>query len=156
MLSPTSTKARFALAVGWAALSLAQISPATACSSMSPPSTEEELFSRASVVFVAHLTSVREIDAPDDMKAAYKQIIEASVQTIEVIKGKPPEDGKLRSGPFGYGNCTLPLLAGADYIFFLQDQNPYITFLTGSAGPILNRQGTEVRKRLEKLRSLAK
>ncbi|WP_315735927.1 MULTISPECIES: hypothetical protein [unclassified Bradyrhizobium] len=118
--------------------------------------TEEELFSQASAVLVAHLTSVQEIAAPDDMKGAYKQIIEASAQAIEVIKGKPPDDEKVRSAPFAYGNCTLPLLAGADYIFFLQDRDPYITFLTGSAGPILNRNGSEVRERLDKLRSLAK
>ncbi|MGJ4890557.1 hypothetical protein ACQR1Y_20345 [Bradyrhizobium sp. HKCCYLRH3099] len=118
--------------------------------------TEEEWFSRASAVLVVHLTSVQESPAPDDMKGGYKQIIEASVQTIEVIKGRPPEDGRVRSAPFGYGNCTLPLLAGADYIFFLRDGEPNITVLTGSAGPILNLDGIEVRERLEKLRSLAR
>jgi len=153
-----SGKRRSILAALLLAISIAQVSPAAACSSLpgKPLPREEELFSQASVVFVAHLKSVAEIAAPDDMKGAYKQILEASVSTMEVIKGTPPADAKVRSAPFAYGNCTLPLLAGADYIFFLQDQDPYITFLTGSAGPILNLDGTEVRERLKKLRSLGK
>lgn len=114
------------------------------------------MFSQASTVLVAHLTSVEEIAAPNDMKGAYNKIIEASITTIELIKGKPPADGKVRSAPFGYGNCTIPFLAGADYVFFLQNEGAYITFVTGSAGPILNLDGAKVREKLEKLRALAK
>lgn len=137
-------------------MSVAHISPAAACSSLAGPPSEEVLFAKATAVFVAHVTSVAEIAAPDDVRKVYQQILEASINTVEVIKGQPPADAKVRSLPFGYGNCTLPLLAGADYIFFLQDQGPYITFVTGSAGPILNLDGTKERQRLERLRSLAK
>ncbi|WP_257167255.1 hypothetical protein [Bradyrhizobium sp. SRS-191] len=144
------------LAFPVAAITIAQISPAAACSSLSGPSSEEQLFAKATSVFVAHVTSVAEIAAPDDVRKHYPQILEASINTIEVIKGQPPADAKVRSLPLGYGNCTLPLLAGADYIFFFQDQLSYVTFVTGSAGPILNLAGTEVRGRLERLRSLAK
>lgn len=144
----------------WAAslivVSIAQVSPGSACSSAKPIPTDEELLARASAVVVAHLTSVEEIDVPANMKGAYNTIVEASVSTIESIKGSPPKNGKVRSAPFGYGNCTLPLLAGADYILFLNEKDPYITSLSGSTGPILNLDAVEVRERLAKLRSLAK
>ncbi|MGJ4948619.1 hypothetical protein [Bradyrhizobium sp. HKCCYLS20291] len=147
---------RSILAATLIAMFVAHVSPAAACSSLNGPPSEEQLFAKATSVFVAHVTSVAEIAAPDDVKKVYPQILEASIQTIEVIKGQPPAEAKVKSLPLGYGNCTLPLLAGADYIFFFQDQVSYVTFVTGSAGPILNLGGTEVRGRLEKLRSLAK
>jgi hypothetical protein len=62
----------------------------------------------------------------------------------------------VRSLPHGFGNCTIPLLAGADYIFFLQKEDDYITFVSGSAGPIVNLDAKKVREKLEKLRALAK
>jgi hypothetical protein len=99
---------------------------------------------------------VSEVSAPEDMKGAYRKIIEGSFNTIEVIKGEPPASRKVRSAPYGFGNCTIPLLAGADYIFFLQKEDDYITFLSGSGGPIINLDGTKVREKLEKLRALAK
>ncbi|MBV9563804.1 MAG: hypothetical protein JOY90_25665 [Bradyrhizobium sp.] len=114
------------------------------------------MFSQASSVFVAHLTSVSEVSAPEDMKGANSKIIEGSFNTIELIKGAPPASRKVRSVPYGFGNCTVPFLAGADYIFFLQKEDDYITFVSGSTGPIINLDGTRVREKLEQLRALAK
>ncbi|MBV9458711.1 MAG: hypothetical protein JO141_14495, partial [Bradyrhizobium sp.] len=114
------------------------------------------MFSQASTVFVAHLTSVSEVPAPDDVKKAYKNIIEGTFDIIEPIKGVPPPGKKVRSTPYGIGNCTIPLLAGADYIFYLRSEDDYIMFVTGSAGPIMNLDGKAVREKLERLRALAK
>jgi hypothetical protein len=158
MSNLVSVLRRLILAASFVAVSIGQVSPGYACSSMpgKPVPTEEELFSQASSVFVAHLTSVEEIAAPDDMKRFLKNIIEGSFSTIERIKGEPPASRKVRSAPYAFGNCTIPFMAGADYIFFLQKEDDYITFLSGSAGPFINLDGTKVRERLEKLRALAK
>lgn len=158
MSNSISVLHRLILAASFAAISIGQISPGYACSSApgKPVPTEEELFSQASSVFVAHLTSVEEVSAPDDIKKIYKKIVEGSFSTIEPIKGQPPASGKVRSAPYGFGNCTIPFLAGADYIFFLQKEDNYITFVNGSAGPIINLDGIKVREKLEKLRALAK
>jgi hypothetical protein len=150
---------RLMLAFSFVAISIGQISLGYACSF--DQKIEQELFSRASSVFVAHLTSVSEVAAPEDMKGiyskgAYTKIIEGSFNTIELIKGEPPADRKVRSAPYSYGNCTIPFLAGADYIFFLQKEDDYITFVSGSSGPIINLDGTKVREKLEELRALAK
>src|ERR1700756_3382819 len=120
MSNSVSVSRRFIVAASFVAISIGQVSSGYACSRMPPVPTEEELFSQASSVFVAHLTSVKEISAPDDVKSAYENIIEGSFSTIELIKGEPPANGKVRSAPYGYGNCTIPFLAGADYIFFMQ------------------------------------
>jgi hypothetical protein len=150
---------RLILAFLFVAISLGQISPGYACSFK--PATEQELFSQASSIFVAHLTSVSEIPTPDDIKGIYDKrvydnILEGSFRTIELIKGEPPASGKVRSAPFGTGNCTIPFLVGADYIFFLRKEDDYIVFVTGSAGPVMDLNGTEVRERLEGLRAMAK
>ena len=105
---------------------------------------------------MAPLTSVSEIPARDDVKGAHGNIIEGSFETVELIKGEPPASGKVRSSPYGVGNCTIPFLAGSDYVFFLQKEDDYITFVSGSAGPFMNLSGTKVRERLEKLRAMAK
>ena len=149
---------RLILAFSFVAISIGQTSLGYACSSdpRKPVPTEQELFSQASSVFVAHLTSVSEVSAPEDIKGIYRKIVEASFSPIELIKGEPPASRKVRSAPYGFGNCTIPLLAGADYIFFLQKEDDYITFLSGSAGPIVNLDGTKVREKLERLRALAK
>jgi hypothetical protein len=157
MSNLASVLRRLILATSVITISIGQASHGYACSSLGKPvPTEEELFSQASSVFVAHLTSVAEISAPDDVKKSHKNIIEGSFSTIEPIKGEPPASRKVRSVPYGFGNCTIPLLAGADYIFFLQKEDDYITFLSGSAGPIVNLDATKVREKLEKLRALSK
>jgi hypothetical protein len=157
MSKSTSISHCVILAFSLIAVSISQVLPGYACSQPGKPTpTEEELFAQASSVFVAHLTSVEENSAPNDMKEIYKNIVVGSFETIELIKGKLPPNGKVKSAPYGFGNCTIPLLAGADYIFFLQKDDDYVTFVSGSAGPILNLHATKVREKIEKLRALAK
>jgi hypothetical protein len=158
MFDSIAVPRRLILAFLFVAISLGRISPGYACSFKH--ATEQELFSQASSIFVAHLTSVSEIPLPDNVKGIYKgiydKILEGSFQTIELIKGEPPASGKVRSAPFENGNCTIPFLVGADYIFFLRKEDDYIMFVTGSAGPVMDLKGTDVRKRLEGLRAMAK
>jgi hypothetical protein len=138
------------LAFSFIAISLAYSSSGQACSRnpFEREPTEEELFSQARSVFVAHLTSVKEVAAPESVKEYYQNIIEGNVTIIEIIKGTPPLDGKVRSMPYGYGNCTIPFLVGADYLFFLSSDDEYISFLAGSGGPILNLNALKVQEKL--------
>ncbi|MBV8536257.1 MAG: hypothetical protein JO128_11730 [Alphaproteobacteria bacterium] len=80
--------------------------------------------------------------------------VEASFRTIEIFKGYPPADGKVRSPAFGPGNCSVPLLAGSDYILFLYENN--LVLLPGGSELVFNLEGTEVKKALGELRELAK
>lgn len=107
-----------------------------------PPSLEE-LFAKATAVFVgrvvrveeAGVVSVREILAvppwvkvetvpPKDFVESLPPYpaIEATFRVVEIVKGQPPADGKVRAPR--YVHCNGPLvLAGLDHIFFLSESN---------------------------------
>jgi hypothetical protein len=118
-----------------------------------PAPTPEELFAQAATVFVAHVIKVQEMTGSDLEK---HKTVQATFRAIEKLKGSPPSSSYVLSDMYSYGNCTLPLLAGADYIFFMKDDNDHINSLEGSAGPILNLHATQVQGLLEKLRAQAK
>jgi hypothetical protein len=120
-----------------------------------PAPTPEELFAQAATVFVAHVIKVQEMTA-SDMDKHEAGTVQATFRAIEILKGSPPSSSSVLSDMYSYGNCTLPLLAGADYIFFMKDDNDHINSLEGSAGPILNLHATQVQSSLEKLRAQAK
>jgi hypothetical protein len=127
------------------------------CSRMpgAPEPTPEELFAQAATVFVAHVIKVQEMTA-SDMDKHKTGTVQATFRAIEILKGSPPSGSYVVSDMYSYGNCTLPLLAGADYIFFMKDDNDHINSLDGSAGPILNIHATQVQSSLERLRAQAK
>jgi hypothetical protein len=127
------------------------------CSRMpgTPQPTPEELFAQAATVFVAHVIKVQEMTASDTDKHE-TGTVQATFRAIETLKGSPPSSSYVLSDMYSYGNCTLPLLAGADYIFFMKDDNDHINTLEGSAGPILNIHATQVQSSLERLRAQAK
>jgi hypothetical protein len=119
-----------------------------------PVPTEEDLFSKASAVFVAHLTKTEEIIPPGKGKLGAGEI-EGTFTVIEVLKGQPPDDHKVRSMGWGPGNCTLPYLSGFNYIFFIDDNPLGITTFSGSSAE-LNLNAVGAKERLEKLRALRK
>jgi hypothetical protein len=73
------------------------------------PTTEQQ-FARATAVFVARIVRIEEGQLV--LGDRTWPIVEATFRTIEVLKGRPPEDMKVRSLVYGFGNCTIPLLAG--------------------------------------------
>lgn len=81
--------------------------------------------------------------------------VEATFRTIEIFKGQPPPDGKVRSFVFGPGNCSVPLLAESDYLFFLYDSNR-VLLLPGGSDLVWDVKGTAATKVFEELRELAK
>jgi hypothetical protein len=163
-----------------AILLFAKTAAAHACSyapGHEPPS-DEELFAQASTVFVGHVfrveksgtVSQRELLAFPPWwkleslppKATVESMppipaIEATFRVVEVFKGDPPTDGKIRA-PI-YMHCVGSiLLAGADHVFFLYEGNFVRTSLEGRA--VFNRptpeQDAEHKRLLGKLRDLSK
>jgi len=91
--------------------------------------TDQERFRAARSVFIAHVMRTEEVE-----RSAADQdepMIQATVRVLESFKGLPPADGKIRSRVFGGGNCTIPILAGNDYLIFLRDDLP-VSFPGGS------------------------
>ena len=130
------------------------ISSAIGCSTLGPPPSDEDLFRKASTVFVARVVRTEEKQVVWKGAKNPESIVEGDFQVVEILKGQPPAGGKVRDLTFGPGNCSLGLLAGMDYLFFIQpDQENLVLWPTGSR-MIINRQGTEVVKLLELLRKL--
>src|SRR5262249_55218590 len=114
---------------------------ATACSRVDQPPSDEELFAKASAVFVGHVIRVEEAGTvslsellayPPWVTPEWRQpkaileslpptpAVEATFRVVEVFKGQPPADGKIRAPVGNY--CTGPLLLpGSDHVFFLHD-----------------------------------
>jgi hypothetical protein len=123
---------------------------ALACSTLGPPPTVEENFAAASAVFVAHITKTEEIlPAKDGVPIP---VVAGTFRVLEVLKGMPPADNKVESVVFGPGNCSVPLLAGWDYVFFLRDGRQLVSIFGTES--FFNIHGTEPKKLLEKLRQL--
>ena len=59
-------------------------------------------------------------------------IVEASFRIVEVLKGQPPKDWKVKSRvPLG-GNRSIELSAAIDYLFFLNNDLNFVLPADGS------------------------
>ena len=101
-------------------ISLLTVYGASACSWQE--TTYEDKFRRAISIFTAHVVSTEEkvepsADSLDD------RLVYGTVKVVEMFKGQPPADGKIKSGVFSNGNCTIPIMAGNDYLIFLYDDS---------------------------------
>jgi hypothetical protein len=125
---------------------------AFACSTRGPDGspTIEQLFAKSTSVFVAHILRTQE----SALKVSDIPIIEGEFRLVEVIKGTPPPDYKVRDFVYGYGNCSLGLLAGLDYVFFIQKENHDLVVWPSGSQPLININGKESAEFLEKLRRL--
>lgn len=115
-----------------------------------PKLTDEEQFTEASAVFVAHVSKTEEVSASFGGVATQGPTVEATVQLIEVLKGAPPIDGIVRDRVASPDYCGLPLFAGLDYVFFLSGDNGVL--LPGATKGFFTLQGMGARQLLEKLR----
>jgi hypothetical protein len=120
----------------------------------SPEPTKEALFAEASTVFVGHVVFVEEVAAQH--RDPNEPVLEAKFRVTEVLKGQPPADNKVRSFGYGPGNCTAPMLAGMDYLFFLhQGVQNFVDWPSGTE-TFFNINGTETQALLARLRALKK
>ena len=102
---------------------------ARACSWYPPPS-DEDLFAKASAVFVARIVGAEEVEvqypAPRWGPSVRGPAVEATFRLIEVLKGQPPADGKVRGPPPFV--CVRPLAVGLDYVIFLNAADNFIVW----------------------------
>jgi hypothetical protein len=122
--------------------------------------TTEQHFAKATAVFVARI--VRTDEGELNLAGRTWPIVAGTFRTIEVLKGRPPEDMKVRSLIFGPGNCTIPLLAGWNYVFFLgpggaliDHDNHNLVWWTNGSFPAPNLEATSVKPVLDDLRKLS-
>lgn len=106
------------LYVLFAMLLLGRLEAASACSDRYPPRSDADLFAKASAVFVAHIVRADEIrmQHPDGDEGGVPAV-EATFRLVEVLKGRPPADGRVRE-PLPH-ICTRSLLVGLEYVIFL-------------------------------------
>ena len=129
---------------------------ALACSTVGEKPTDAELFAKAHSVFLAHIVRTDEKAPRTDIFKASVSYVEGDFQVVEVLKGQPPADGKVNDLVFGPGNCSLGLLAGLDYLFFIQDEKTKMVLWPTGSRAFINREGTEAVKLLTQLRALPK
>lgn len=84
-------------------------------------------------------------------------VVEASFRVIEYFKKGSAPINVVRDLPFGIGNCSIPLLSGMEYLFFVQSSKGplknYVGMCTGSAA--VNVEGNDFPKLLQQLRDFA-
>lgn len=128
---------------------------AWACSlapSTSEP-TAEERFDRARTILVARMTKVEEIEGPEGFGNI--PLVEGTLRPIELLKGELPAGNKIRGPVYGPGNCSIPFIAGWDYILYLDGEHNFVLWPSGSEA-YFNIEGKEPQEALTELRALAK
>lgn len=129
--------------------------PADACSRRTHP-TDAELFSEAKHVFVARVVSTqlkrmrgRECEA-EDLDDDDCEYVEARYEIAESLKGSPERRGKVRDLVFGPGNCSLGLLTGFFYVFYLDSDHNWVPHINGSfpLGPFYEDREREAVQRI--------
>lgn len=110
---------------------------ADACSRLNPI-TDAQLFSGAEKVFVARILATeikrmprRECDA-EDLDEDDCMYVQGKYELVEALKGAPRTRGKVRDLVFGPGNCSLGLLAGFYYVFYVDKDHNWVLHIDGS------------------------
>jgi hypothetical protein len=134
---------------------LGNASSARACSY--EPRSDKQLFAKASTVFVARVVRTEEAMGPSPLGDKPEPLVEATFRVVETLKGRPPGDGKVKSLRWSNGNCSVLLVAGHDYLFFLHDDN-YVLLGLGSRPIVLEGVESvtaETKTLLQRLRTLS-
>jgi hypothetical protein len=102
---------------------------ASACQMENPPS-DEQLYAKASTVFVGRIFRTEEIEvqreAPDAGGSRTLSAVEATFRLVETLKGDPPVDRKIRHRVEYFNTCLRPLLVGFDYLIFLNAGSTFV------------------------------
>ncbi|WP_428246575.1 hypothetical protein [Ferrovibrio sp.] len=111
--------------------------------------TDAERFEHASAVFYARITRLG-IPQGNTLSRATDAPLIGNFELIETFKGKPPEDGSVHEDQT---SCSLPLLPGAYYVFFMFDERARSSWGGGSRG-FLKADDPEALRMLAELRAL--
>jgi hypothetical protein len=103
---------------------------ASACSCVKM--TEEQKYSSASDVFVGRVIESKWIEHSNTKENWWPDgRVEIKVQILERFKGAKSGVIAVYSDVYENSNCTVPLLAGVQYVFFLRQDSP-ITWCGGT------------------------
>ena len=127
---------------------------AAACS-VQEVTTDEEKFAKAKEVFLARVVRVEEAAKPERWGSVEFKAVQGTYKLLEVFKGEPRDGDTVLDFVFNPGNCSLGIMAGLYYVFFIRPENRLVLWVGGSRGYI-NLDGSVPKADLARFRALAK
>jgi hypothetical protein len=127
---------------------------ATGCS-VQEATTDEEKFAKAKEVFLARVVRVEETAKPERWGNVEFRAVQGTYKLLEVFKGEPRDGDTVLDFVFNPGNCSLGIMAGLYYVFFIRPENRLVLWVGGSRGYI-NLEGSVPKADLARFRALAK
>jgi len=116
--------------------------------------TDSELYKNAKAVFLAEVT-LTEIEK-DESENSLGDMVIAKFRVIESFKPGSAEITEVRDLSFGFGNCSIGLTSGMEYVFYVSNDKGkftnYVGMCTGSR-PV-NLQADEANELLDRIRKL--
>jgi len=115
---------------------------------------EQQLYADAEAVFLAEVTDTH-LKRAGTSKGPPGDVVEARVDILEYFKKPGYDIETVRDAPFGIGNCSIGLMSGVKYIFFVAagtgEPANYVGMCTGSRA--VNVHYKDFDRILEKMRS---
>ena len=116
-------------------LGLLAIPGAKACS-MEEKTTEEQKFAMAKEVFLVRMVRVEESAQPQRVGNTEVKTVTGTYKLLEVFKGEPKDGDTVTDFVFTPSNCSLGIMAGLYYVFFIRPDNRLVPWVNGSRGYI--------------------
>ena len=116
-------------------LALAAAPDAGACS-LEEKTTEEQKFAMAKEVFLARMVRVEESEQPQRVGNTDVRTVTGTYKLLEVFKGEPRDGGTVIDFVFTPANCSLGIMAGLYYVFFIRPDSRLVLGVNGSRGYI--------------------
>ena len=129
-------------------------SRAEACSLPELPS-EDAKFAQAKEVFLARIVRVEESAKPERIGGTEIKTVQGTYKLLEVFKGEPKDNDTVVDFVFTPGNCSLGIMAGLYYVFFVRPENRLVLWINGSRGYI-NLDGSVPKRDLERFREMGR
>lgn len=134
------------------------LSPPIASACSFAPQSDRQHFDNARTIFHARIIATSLMPLKDSESTQPltvtdgTTVVKGQYQLIEIFKGTPSPQGSVQSLPFLPGSCSVPLIAGWEYVFYLGDNN-YVDITGGSFG-FFNPAGKQTKVRLQEIRLL--
>lgn len=127
---------------------------AAACS-VQDVASDEEKFAKAKEVFLARVVRVEEAAKPERLGSVEIKAVQGTYKLLEVFKGEPKDGDTVTDFVFNPGNCSLGIMAGLYYVFFIRPENRQVLWVHGSRGYI-NLEGSVPKADIARFRALAR
>ena len=135
-------------------LALLCIPGARACS-MEEKTTEEQKFAMAKEVFLARVVRVEESAQAQRIGNTEVKTVAGTYKLLEVFKGEPKDGDTVTDFVFTPGNCSLGIMPGLYYVFFIRPDNRLVLWVNGSRG-YLNLDGSVPKADFARFREYAR